>query len=340
MKKTFTSGFLGLVISGLLLSACSQVATYESEDLTLEQAKADKGGFTLSPYAASSDLNLREYSEDACTTSCITQDSESWFVKSYEHIYDDQDPVKKIKVDIYNTPTQLIYDFYTENTTIKYLKIGDTFLINNVASTSYQHVVELGDFGSDWDACDQYDATIFAYRNNLSGVGGGQLAKIVTSYNLVPVCQGCGEESFSYEESIGETDVDVVFSYNYSEVAEISIDFTFPQIKIDIPNGESYIGADGKIYTVTGNGTVFHWSGKVSCSSENPTTFAFEGLIPDCGPSTAKDGLAQIWTNAKVVAIKGVPLVDDPETLDIDEGPYSLKGNLNNIVYSGCQITK
>lgn len=50
MKTIFTSGFLGLVISGLLLASCSQMASYENEDLTLEQASADKAGFRLNPF--------------------------------------------------------------------------------------------------------------------------------------------------------------------------------------------------------------------------------------------------------------------------------------------------
>ncbi|SIN98779.1 hypothetical protein [Algoriphagus halophilus] len=48
--KIFTTKLLGLVISALLLGACSQMATYENEDLTNTLAKSDQSGFTLSPY--------------------------------------------------------------------------------------------------------------------------------------------------------------------------------------------------------------------------------------------------------------------------------------------------
>lgn len=49
MKKTLKLGFLGLVISGLFLGGCSQMANYENEDLLLEQDELAHGGFELTP---------------------------------------------------------------------------------------------------------------------------------------------------------------------------------------------------------------------------------------------------------------------------------------------------
>lgn len=230
MKNTFTSSFLGLAISGLLLASCSQMASYENEDLALEQARADKAGFTLSPYGSTGGENAKVYSPEVCSNDCISDDPETWFIDSKEHIFDatDQDEIKKLKIDIYNTPTQLIYDIYTENTTIKYLKIGETFLINNSQSTYYQHIVEIGEYGVDWNECDQYNATFYGFRNNLSGVGGGQLAEIITSYNLVGVCQEevC-EESFTYEDN-----KDGTYTFTYipaSDIDNAELVFTFAQ---------------------------------------------------------------------------------------------------------------
>ncbi|MDO9037359.1 MAG: hypothetical protein Q7U59_03320, partial [Lutibacter sp.] len=56
---------------------------------------------------------------------------------------------------------------------------------------------------------------------------------------------------------------------------------------------------------------------------------------PDCSAPPANDGKANVWTDAKIVAIDGVALVDDLLTLE-NEGAYSLKGSLANIVYEGC----
>ncbi|MBN3520810.1 hypothetical protein JYB62_12450 [Algoriphagus lutimaris] len=300
--KIFTIKLLGLVISALLFGACSQMATYENDDLTNTLAKSDQSGFTLSPFeisrfenamvSESGNFNLT-YTEKVCLGDAI------------------------------------LFTFggtgFTGNRTVQVQE----FVNGEWVQVFQQSQASSGVSGN----LSGYEVGTYLFRWKVSGQGGVQNVEFTVE---VEDCSNCDEESFTYEATIGETEVDVVFSYSYSEEAEVSIDFTFPQINIDIPNQGSYVGADGKSYTVTGNGTVFHWTGPVSCSSGEPTTFAFEGLMPDCGPSSAKDGLANIWTNAKIVAINGEDLVDDPETLDIDEGPYSLKGDLESIVYSGC----
>ncbi|MFL0683722.1 MAG: Ig-like domain-containing protein [Algoriphagus aquaeductus] len=143
---------------------------------------------------------------------------------------------------------------------------------------------------------------------------------------------GCDAESFTYVAT--NKNLDVVFSYNYKEAASVTLTFTLPQAKIEQATGTTYYGDDGKAYLVGGNGTNLTWTGSVSCSKESPTTFAFK-FAADCGPSTANDGKANIWTSTEVKAINGVTLVDDPNTPE-NEGPYSLKRDLNNIVFSGC----
>ena len=240
--KIFTTKMLGLVISALLLGACSQMATYENEDLTNGLEKADQPGFKLSPFGSNSNLNLKEYSEDACTTSCITEDPESWFVKSYEHIFDDtSDPVKKVIVDVYNTPTDLKYYIHAEGTTFKYLKIDGDLKIDNVVSTTYTHTVPLGAFGTDWNACEVEDAFIEVFRNNLTGGGAGTKAEINTSYKLVGVCTGCDIEG---EEFMGEA----LLCGNSREAV-----FTFGS-----ENGVEYFKIQGGLTNFTGdNATVY-----------------------------------------------------------------------------------
>lgn len=326
--KIFTTKLLGLVISALLLGACSQMATYENEDLTNTLAKSDQSGFKLSPYG-SEGFNRAMLAD--CSDGCISDRVLLNENKSVD--IGRSGKTKDVNFQIWNTPEQMLIQLKSNVATDKVL-----YTINSTEFT-YDPAVDIPAdtyFIIYFDLPEGYEACEYILESVRIDGGGPQLEYIDINYGVYEYCSDCDEESFTYDATVGETEVDVLFSYSYSEEAEVSIDFTFPQINIDIPNQGTYVGADGKSYVVTGNGTVFHWTGSVSCSSEEPTTFAFEGLMPDCGPSTAKDGLANIWTNAKVLAINGVELVDDLETLDVDEGPYSLKGDLESIVYSGC----
>tara|TARA_R110002020_G_scaffold30498_6_gene96102 strand:- start:877 stop:1845 length:969 start_codon:yes stop_codon:yes gene_type:complete len=303
--KIFNTKLLALVTSAMLLGACSQMATYENEDLTNSLEKADQAGFKLNPYTTGNGFENAKISESGNLNLTYTE-----------------------KVCLGENITFVFGGAgFTGTRTVQVQE-----LVNGEWVQVFQQPqAPKGVSGS----LAGYAVGTYTFRWKVGGQGGVQNIEFNV---VVEDCSSCDDESFSYDAIIGITDVDVVFAYSYSSETEISIDFTFPQISIDIPTNGSYTGADGKTYRVTGNGTVFHWTGPVSCSSESPTTFAFEGLVPHCGPSTAKDGKANIWTNAKVIAIDGEELVDDPETLDINEGPYSLKGDLETIVYSGCPV--
>lgn len=213
MKKTFTSGFLGLVISGLLLSACSQVATYESEDLTLEQAKADKGGFTLSPYG---NTNGNENAavldgEGNCSDDCITDSSSDEFaatasspVVSWGGPNQDRDS-KVLSVKVWNTLTTIEYEL-TINTSA-----------NNAGSLQYYDEdlgdwVNIGSMEDDvpfsvsrplpdgWSSC---DVITEQWRQN----GGGAVASLGdVSYSLIGICTKT-TISEGTEEPICEGDV-------------------------------------------------------------------------------------------------------------------------------------
>ncbi|HSI77088.1 MAG TPA: hypothetical protein VK957_14405 [Lunatimonas sp.] len=202
-------GFLALISAALLFS-CSQIEPFEMEG-------NDRVLFSV----ASSGTEGGDCDED-----CITEDENSWFVKSFEHVYDETAPAKKLKVDVYNTPTQLIYKINTENTTIKFLSIGGVLVINDVETSTYTHVVNLGVFGDDWDACDTEMLTILGYRNNMSGGGAGNLGTLNTSYDLIGVCQDC-DESFDYTMN---EDGSYTFNYIPSEdMNDAELVFTFAQ---------------------------------------------------------------------------------------------------------------
>lgn len=84
--KIFTTKLLGLVISALLLGACSQMATYENEDLTNTLAKSDQSGFKLSPYETSRFENaylVDQFFTYSTETNTICFDESGEFIVSF-----------------------------------------------------------------------------------------------------------------------------------------------------------------------------------------------------------------------------------------------------------------
>ncbi|SFB61104.1 hypothetical protein [Algoriphagus aquimarinus] len=80
MKKNLFK-LAGLVISAMLLGACSQLATYENEDLLTDLAKSEQAGFKLSAFGSASNENARlstsgnfnlNYTETVCVGDNIT----------------------------------------------------------------------------------------------------------------------------------------------------------------------------------------------------------------------------------------------------------------------------
>ena len=179
----------------------------------------------------------------------------------------------------------------------------------------------------------------YTLRAFYDGTGSNHYEDSYSDEITIEVIACCDDADFDYTSNVvtnnNNEEVYMEFTYNHGEeVTSVSIDFTFPQIAFTLPNGPWTSPIDGKNYMVTGNGTVFHWTGAISCKTAEAETFKFQ-FAPDCGPSTAKDGRANIWTDAKVVAINGTALVDNLNTPEY-EGPYSVKGSLSNIVYTGC----
>ncbi|PZX54589.1 hypothetical protein LV84_02742 [Algoriphagus ratkowskyi] len=361
--KTFTTKMLVLVTSALLLGACSQMATYENEDLNNGLEKADELGFILNPYGTTNGFENGSVlfgNEIDCESSyCVPAErvDEIRFSRSLTpQKRTSGENVKEVYSNVYLTllPNNMAY---YEVDVISVLISGDPqslvsfdgsiggYSFATYPGQSYQDVSN--NIRTNYFRSEMFDFTAihcgnsFDYIINETSFAVDEPVVFTGTLYLIPICRSsCDEETFDYSSSVEEGMVDVTFEYSYSEEAKVSIDFTFPQIIIDIPNNGTYTGADGKNYRVTGNGTVFHWTGEVSCSSESPTTFSFKGLVPDCGAGNSNDGKANIWTGAKVVAVDGVSLVNNPETLDINEGFYSLKRELSNIVFEGCPTTK
>lgn len=337
MKKIFTN-FLGLALSVMVLASCSQVATYEQADMTPEEVAAAKNGFNLTPYGIGGN-------ENAALLSCTECIEEPVVATSVVSKTAGPNTSNYGDLSVWNTETDLIvtYAFYgTVGADGSSINIGGTvysWVKDGAVSAGISDVVVSGNGKilsykvthplTVKTACTSYSVSFAS-----NGGPGGSLSKS-TSYAIYEYCSDCDEESFSYVAT--NANLDVTFSYNYSKVAEMTLTFTLPQVKIVQATGTTYVGADGKSYVIGGNGTNLTWTGNVSCSNESPTTFEFD-FVADCGPSTANDGNANIWTDATVKAINGIDLVDDPLTLNVNEGPYSLKGALASIVYAGCPV--
>lgn len=360
--KTFITKMLALVSSAMLLGACSQLTTFEKEDLTNVLEKSDKPGFILSPYETSDGSEnawiLFEDEFDCESSYCLPAErvEEIRFHRSATpQIITSGDNVKEVYLnfDLRILPDNMAY---YETTIVSVLVSGDpqtqVYLYGSIGGYSFgadpstglgQSYQEVNNIKLNYFRSPMFDYTSiscgdsFEYSLNEVSFPSDEPVVFSGTQYFNPICSSdCDAETFDYSSTAEEGLVDVTFEYSYSEETEMSIDFTFPQIINDIPNNGTFTGPDGKIYRVTGNGKVFHWTGNVSCSSTSPTTFKFEGLVPNCGSGNSNDGKANIWTDAKVVAINGVDLIDKPETPDINEGAYSLKGGLSNIVYEGC----
>lgn len=178
---------------------------------------------------------------------------------------------------------------------------------------------------------------IYAIRYKMDGKSDDTNASFYDGGNITVIdCDPCDDASFNYTT---EDNQNIVFTYNHGEkVSNISIEFTFPQVENSTLVDGKYVGVDGKLYEVNNakNQTNFTWTGSVSCKSNKAETFEFS-FIRDCSAPKANDGQALVWTDAKIVAIDGVKLIDNELTLE-NEGSYSLKGTLKNIVYPGCPI--
>ncbi|MEB2783174.1 hypothetical protein [Algoriphagus persicinus] len=324
--KIFTIKLLALVTSALLLGACSQMATYENEDLTNSLEKADQAGFVLNPYGTSGFENAMTLDGGGdYTVDCITETTGDEF-KSYGSLSgqwgNPQNPNEKtLMVEVWNTLTTIEYRFTltSDGQTGGNLQYYDEVLVDwvNLGSltigTTYpvSRALPIG-----WVAG---DVITEQWRN--TGGGGSPLEAGDVSYTLIGECIDCDDESFSYVAT--NENLHVVFSYDAaSELTDAVVQFTFPQIMgMTLDENEKYTAPDEKMYSVNNatNQTVFTWVGDIGCSDATATTFEFD-FSPDCGAGNANDGQARIWADTKVNGL-------------------SVKNtNTPNIDYLGCSI--
>lgn len=183
MRKTFTLSFLGLVISGLLLGACSQMASYENEDLQLEQAKVDKdGGFVLTPLGGGNENAMLADCGDNCITERVLMEANTTTQIGNSNNF------KDINYQIWNTPEQLIVQTTSNRTTdeIQIVVNGQT-IINTLTEPE-----PAGNFVFTYfDLPEGYVACEYTLESVLHIGGGPQVTLSDIGYGVYEYCTDC-----------------------------------------------------------------------------------------------------------------------------------------------------
>jgi len=120
--KTFSTKFLGLVVSAVLLASCSQMATFEEEDLLAQRTEKDQAGFKINPYGTNGENYAILVGGGDCNEDCIDEESGDEFAATAESPTeswggrDNDNDSKTLSVKVWNTLTTIEYEF-TINTT-------------------------------------------------------------------------------------------------------------------------------------------------------------------------------------------------------------------------------
>ncbi|TXE14221.1 hypothetical protein [Algoriphagus aquimarinus] len=285
--KIFTTKMLALVTSVLLLGACSQMATYENEDLLSNQEVAAKNGFNLTPYGTGGNENAALLSCAECievpevATSVVSKTAGPTTTN-----YGD--------LSVWNTETDLVvtYAFYGTDgadgssitigsTVYSWVKdgavsagISDVVVSTNGKIRSYKvtHPLNVK------TACTSYSVSFAS-----NGGPGGSLSKS-TSYAIYEYCSEDCEESFSYVDN-GDNAA-YVFTYIPSEdMSAAALVFTFAQGVAASATGLDGWATNGSTRQITMD--------LVACQEYTWTV----DLTPDCSGSSAN---SNVWTDFKV----------------------------------------
>jgi hypothetical protein len=374
MEKHFSNLGIGLLIFIFLVTSCDQISSFEDDDLSLEQIQKIEDGFHLERIKNGLENEGKRFSEPtgvikSDATAC--QNGECFvYLENGERTmgeFNFNESFSSQAVSGYlNGNIQLEYivnnlayfsinygSFLTTSSGERpEVYVTGTFLgtFNDSGSkfgtTSYE--LEPAGDGPDFYYSEADQSSMFDYSEVECGDSftfsivlsiSGEEFIFSKEYFLIPICsESCDEETFSYTLNPLENEsVDLRFSYNYKNEADLTLEFEFSQLELDDPKAKSYIGADGKVYMISKDkkSKTLTWTGSIGCSVDDPTTFDFAGLLPECKGNGVNNKTRAIWKDTRVVAIDGVPLVDLAETPEY-EGPYSLKGDLEDIELVGC----
>ena len=330
--KTFNTNLLGLALMGLTLSACSQMATYETADLMQDdQAAVEKMGFNLIPFGSSRLLSAREYDGADCTLDCIVAGSGEFFVKTdtkiaqgegggggeggHEDGHDEGVTTeshdggedegghdggeggggvkKEITYRAYNTESEFVVE-------VDYNILAESGHPNPKTTIKITINGDLKEFKEISKGSTVTHAIPLGedweacdlMEFSIESKGGGPKVSWIEEAYHL-FDVCCAAASFSYQTSDNKN---IRFFYNFSEpLKDPVVKFTFPQI-VNMGVYGSYTAPDGKVYSVSKNGknVVFTWIGDVRCGPGR-TSFRFT-VQPACNAS----GKAMVWTDASV----------------------------------------
>lgn len=217
---------LVLTFGAAILFSCKHIEPFDPSPYGMEAEAVAKNGFNFTAIGTGLD-NARTYTDNAWDISCITEDPESWFVKSYNMEYG---PVQgAVTVDVYNTPTEIVYAI-SSTTDIKVVNFKgvEHYRSNTPAVQPYIITESIGTFISDWVAGEELFADVTVRRTNSNGGGSGQQVVFNTSYSLVDVCEapevasdnslsyvdnGDGTYTFTFVPKQDVNDADLVFTF-------------------------------------------------------------------------------------------------------------------------------
>lgn len=230
--KNFTKNLLGMALAGLILSACSQMATFEDADLMNEQAVA-KTGFNLNPYNVGGNENAAILAGGGnCQIDCIDANSGDEFAataSSQTVLWggpQQNNNSKTLSVKVWNTLTTIEYRFtITTNANsagnLQYFDEITNDWINIGALSKTQALAVSRPLPQNWSACD-------VITEQWRQTGGGSPAELGdVSYSLISECTTCTRESFNY---VSNGNGSFTFTYiPFENISDAELVFTFAQ---------------------------------------------------------------------------------------------------------------
>jgi len=292
--------FLTAVCSFLILATFILFSSCEKESL---QNDASRIKAVKLDVASASLITLLNY--DDCATSCIEQDSETYYRKSDSKSESAGPNTKAISYNAYNTETQFIVEVTYEMTSgnsnahsdITIDIDGDSKTIDDVVKgTTVSHAIDLP---TGWQACNVVNFSI--HEEGLADD-----VDFNDSYSLIGVCSSSCDESFSYDDN---EDGSYMFHYVSSE------DLENAEVKFTCPHITGFEAIDGKEYEVNpgnshGSPTVLTWTGDIEACNEITFTLSFDA---DCEQTNS--GKANLFTDFKV---NGVSKKGNNENITFD----------------------
>jgi len=292
--------FLTAVCSFLILAIFVLLSSCEKESL---QDDASRIKAVKLDVASASLITLLNY--DDCATSCIEQDSETYYRKADSKSESAGPNTKAISYSAYNTEKQFVIDVTYEMTSgnsnahsdITIDIDGDSKTINGVVKgTTVSHAIDLP---TGWQACD-----IINFSVHETGLADD--VDFNDSYSLIGVCSSSCDESFSYDDN---EDGSYTFHYVSSE------DIENAEVKFTCPHITGFEAIDGKEYEVNpgnshGSPTVLTWTGDIEACNEITFTLSFDA---DCEQTNS--GKANLFTDFKV---NGVSKKGNNENITFD----------------------